>query len=43
VPTLTTPPGETGAQTREALEAWGIDDVDGLLERGVAVQAGPGS
>jgi alpha-methylacyl-CoA racemase len=43
VPTLTTPPGETGAQTREALEAWGIDDVDGLLERGIAVQAGPGS
>jgi alpha-methylacyl-CoA racemase len=37
--TLTTPPPrEAGAQTREALTAWGIDDVDGLLDRGVAVQ-----
>jgi alpha-methylacyl-CoA racemase len=42
-----TPPGlglppapEAGAQTREALTAWGIADVDGLLERGVAVQTG---
>jgi alpha-methylacyl-CoA racemase len=38
-PTLTTPPPrEAGAQTREALTAWGIGDVDGLLDRGVAVQ-----
>jgi len=37
--TLTTPPAEAGAHTREALAAWGIEDVDGLLERGVAVQA----
>jgi alpha-methylacyl-CoA racemase len=38
-PTLTTPPPrESGAQTREALTAWGIADVDGLLDRGVAVQ-----
>ena len=34
------PAPEAGAQTREALTAWGIADVDGLLERGVAVQAG---
>ena len=27
-----------GSDTKTALEAWGIDDVDGLLERGVAVQ-----
>jgi alpha-methylacyl-CoA racemase len=27
-----------GHHTREALEAWGIKDVDGLIERGVAVQ-----
>ena len=33
------PPGQAGHDTREALAAWGIDDVDGLLERGVAVQA----
>jgi alpha-methylacyl-CoA racemase len=38
-PTLTTPPpAEAGAQTREALTAWGVEDVDGLLARGVAVQ-----
>ena len=38
-PSLTTPPpAAAGAQTREALTAWGITDVDGLLERGVAVQ-----
>ncbi len=36
----TPPPGEAGEQTREALTAWGITDVDGLLERGVAVQVG---
>lgn len=37
--TLGLPPSpEAGSQTREALSAWGIDDVDGLIERGVAVQ-----
>ncbi len=37
--TLTTPPpAAAGAQTRDALAAWGIADVDGLLDRGVAVQ-----
>ncbi len=33
------PPQQAGADTRAALTAWGIVDVDGLLERGVAVQA----
>jgi alpha-methylacyl-CoA racemase len=33
------PAAKAGAHTREALAAWGIDDVGGLLERGVAVQA----
>jgi alpha-methylacyl-CoA racemase len=38
-PSLTTPPPrESGAQTREALTAWGIAEVDDLLDRGVAVQ-----
>lgn len=38
---LSTPPSACpGAQTRAALEAWGVTDVDGLLERGAAVQAG---
>ena len=37
--TLSTPPSEVGAQTREALVAWGVDDVDALLESGAAVQA----
>ncbi|WP_280637357.1 CaiB/BaiF CoA-transferase family protein [Nocardioides sp. W7] len=37
--TLSTPPSPApGSHTREALAAWGIADVDGLLERGVAVQ-----
>jgi alpha-methylacyl-CoA racemase len=36
---LTTPPVAAGANTREALQAWGIDDVDGLLAEGIAVQA----
>ena len=35
---LGTPPSRTGADTRTALAAWGIDDVDSLVERGVAVQ-----
>ncbi|GAA5142156.1 CaiB/BaiF CoA-transferase family protein [Nocardioides marinquilinus] len=38
-PSLGTPPPSTGQHTRAALEAWGVADVDGLLERGVAVQA----
>lgn len=39
VPSLTTPPAATpGADTRAALTAWGIDDVEGLLESGAAFQ-----
>ena len=30
---------QAGAHTREALAAWGIADVDGLIASGVAVQA----
>jgi alpha-methylacyl-CoA racemase len=38
--TLGLPPSATaGEHTRDALTAWGVDDVDGLIERGVAVQA----
>ena len=38
--TLGSPPSRVAGQhTREALTAWGIGDVDGLIERGVAVQA----
>jgi len=37
---LTTPPTATpGADTREALTAWGVADVDGLIAGGAAVQA----
>ena len=36
--TLTTPPAKPGANTREALTAWGVDDVDSLINDGVAVQ-----
>jgi alpha-methylacyl-CoA racemase len=36
--TLTTPPARPGQQTREALTAWGIGEVDALIEAGVAVQ-----
>ncbi|UYM07191.1 CaiB/BaiF CoA transferase family protein [Solicola gregarius] len=36
---LSTPPAPVGANTRDALQAWGIADVDGLIDRGVAVQA----
>ncbi|GGO93967.1 CoA transferase [Nocardioides phosphati] len=39
VPTLTTGPTHPGAQTREALEAWGVAGVDKLLVSGAAVQA----
>ncbi len=37
-PSLTTGPSAAGDSTREALAAWGIDDVDELIEAGVAVQ-----
>ena len=33
------PPPKAGADTREALAAWGIQGVDDLIERGVAVQS----
>jgi len=33
------PPIKPGIDTREALAAWGIADVDALIDRGVAVQA----
>lgn len=36
---LTTPPRAPGADTRAALLAWDISDVDALIESGVAVQA----
>ena len=36
--TLTTPPARPGADTTEALAAWGIQDVDQLIADGVAVQ-----
>ena len=32
------PPGPAGAHTREALAAWGVEDVDALIDSGVAVQ-----
>ena len=37
--TLTTGPTVPGGQTREALVAWGIPDVDALIESGAAVEA----
>jgi alpha-methylacyl-CoA racemase len=38
--TLALPPSpQAGADTREALTAWGVADVDALIEKGVAVQA----
>ncbi|MGA8988443.1 CaiB/BaiF CoA transferase family protein [Aeromicrobium sp.] len=37
--TLTTPPARAGANTAEALAAWGIAEVDQLISDGVAVQA----
>jgi alpha-methylacyl-CoA racemase len=40
VASLTTPPpAQAGQDTRDALNAWGIPDVDGLLSSGAAVQA----
>jgi alpha-methylacyl-CoA racemase len=38
-PSLTTGPSRAGADTRDALTAWGIADVDGLIASGAAVQA----
>ena len=38
VATLTTGPSAVGGNTREALEAWGIENVDLLVERGAAQQ-----
>jgi alpha-methylacyl-CoA racemase len=35
----TPPPGVAGQDTSEALAAWGVDDVQGLLASGAAVQA----
>jgi len=35
---LTTGPTKPGSQTREALEAWGIENVDKLIESGAAEQ-----
>ncbi|EFQ84481.1 CoA-transferase family III protein [Aeromicrobium marinum DSM 15272] len=35
---LTIPPAAAGTHTREALTAWGIHDVDGLIADGIAVQ-----
>ncbi|WP_375001513.1 CaiB/BaiF CoA transferase family protein [Aeromicrobium sp. CTD01-1L150] len=35
---LGTPPVAPGANTREALAAWGIDDVESLIADGIAVQ-----
>jgi alpha-methylacyl-CoA racemase len=37
--TLTTGPSAVGADTREALEAWGVENVDKLIESGAAEQA----
>ena len=37
--TLTNGPRKAGEDTREALLAWGIDEVDGLLASGAAAQA----
>ncbi|WP_344062747.1 CaiB/BaiF CoA-transferase family protein [Terrabacter lapilli] len=36
---LGTPPSSPGADTRTALAAWGIDDVEGLLASGAAAEA----
>ena len=39
VSSIAMPPGGPGAHTREALAAWGIGDVDALIDGGAAVQA----
>jgi alpha-methylacyl-CoA racemase len=38
-PTLTSGPSVAGGQTRVALEAWGVPDVEDLLASGAATQA----
>jgi len=38
-PSLSTGPSKAGGDTRDALEAWGVKDVDGLLQSGAAIQA----
>ncbi len=38
-PTLTTAPSVPGSESRQALEAWGVKDVDALIEAGAVVQA----
>ena len=38
-PSLTSGPSVPGGQSRAALEAWGVTDVDSLLESGAVVQA----
>jgi alpha-methylacyl-CoA racemase len=38
-PSLGSPPALPGEHTREALAAWGIEDVDALIDAGAAVQA----
>jgi len=38
-PSLTSGPSVPGGQSRAALEAWGIQDVDALIESGAVVQA----
>jgi alpha-methylacyl-CoA racemase len=38
-PTLTSGPSRPGGGTRAVLEAWGVEDIEKLLESGAAVQA----
>ena len=38
-PSLGTGPSVPGGQSRAALEAWGIDNVDVLIDSGAVVQA----
>lgn len=38
VSTISMPPGGAGAHTRDALTAWGVADVDALIDSGAAVQ-----
>jgi alpha-methylacyl-CoA racemase len=42
-PTLTTGPSVPGGDTRAALEAWGVDRVEALLDSGAVVQADSGA
>ncbi len=39
--TLSTGPTLPGAQSRVALAAWGVEDVDDLIDAGVVIQSGP--